>query len=425
MAEREGGFNRSLTRNPTLRYSRAFRVMKVAHVSYQRYPSPIHVGGGDVRRWQDLCSLSALGHEVHVIVCDPTNRRTPELDAVACSVTTLRSKAGIPGSPRWVLNRVFNPSSLALAQPDLNGLRTAVARAVEELDPDLIWAEEAFAALLSPEGPPLVHSHLDFLFKLRSVRSSSYDAKRLRRPHALSAKRLEALEIGVCKRAAHTMCASRSEADFLRDRQISASYLPVAGPTTPAPDYERLSPGRFFLFGNPNTAMRAARHDLRTRIWPEVMRRGLELQWHQLGKQPREGGDPSWSWLEEHFVMHGFVDRLEDVLLPGDASIMPYPFDTGGRAKFAVSAGYGVINVAYETTFECSEEFTHGVDCLAARDPAHFVDLLEELATDDGLRRRLAEGSRAVYDKCFTMEANYPEYERIIGIATSSRAGAA
>ena len=425
MAERRGVFNRPPAQDRTLRYSRPLRRMKIAHVSYQRYPSPIHVGGGDVRRWQDLCSLTALGHEVHVIVCDPSNPRTPELDSIASSVRTLRSDASIPGSPRWLVNRVFNPNSLALARPDVNGLRTAVVRVTEELDPDLIWAEEAYAALLSPDGPPLVHSHLDFLFKLRSVRGSSYDARRLHRPHALSAKQLEAVEISVCKRAAHTMCASRSEADFLRSRQISASYLPVAGPTTPNPDYDRLSPGRFFLFGNPNTAMRAARHDLRTRIWPEVVRRGLELDWHQLGKKPREGGDPSWSWLEEHFVVHGFVEHLEDVLLPGDASIMPYPFDTGGRAKFAVSAGYGVINVAYEKTFECSEEFTHGVDCLAARDPAHFVELLAQLATDDALRRRLAEGSRAVYEKCFTMEANYPEYERIIELATSRRAGAA
>jgi glycosyltransferase involved in cell wall biosynthesis len=372
-----------------------------------------------------LCSLAALGHEVHVVVCDPSNRQTPELDAIAHSVTTVRSRSVVPGSPRWAMNRLFNPSSLAFARPDLNGLRTTVVGIVNQIDPDLIWAEEAYAALLSPEGPPLVHSHLDFLFKLKSVRRQSYDARRLRRPYALSVRRLEELELDVCRRAAHTMCASRSEADFLRERRLSASYLPVAGPTTPAPDYARLSPGRFFLFGNPNTAMRAARHDLKSRIWPEIERRGLELEWHQLGKMPREGGDPSWSWLEEHFVMHGFVDELSDVLLPGDASIMPYPYDTGGRAKFAVSAGYGVINVAYETTFACSDEFTHGVDCLAARDPAHFAELLAELASDEALRRRLSEGSRSVYEKRFTMEALYPEYERIIELAARSRAGAA
>jgi glycosyltransferase involved in cell wall biosynthesis len=200
---------------------------------------------------------------------------------------------------------------------------------------------------------------------------------------------------------------------------ISASYLPVTGPTTPEPDFSMLSEGRLFLFGNPNTAMKAARHDLKDRVWPELERRGLTLQWHQLGKKPHESGDPSWEWLEQRFIVHGFVENLGDVLLPGDASIMPYPFDTGGRVKFAVGAGYGVVNIAYEETFECCEEFTHGVDCLAARDPAHFAQLVNEFVSDDALRLRLAQGSRAVYERHFAMEALYPKYERILGIASS------
>lgn len=97
---------------------------------------------------------------------------------------------------------------------------------------------------------------------------------------------------------------------------------------------------------------------------------------------------------------------------------MPYPFDTGGRAKFAVSAGYGVINVAYEKTFECSDEFTHGVDCLAARDALHFVELLRELVSDAAMRLRLAEGSRRVYEKRFTLEALHDEYVRILEAAS-------
>jgi len=394
--------------------------MRIAQVCFQRYPAPTHVGGGDVRRWQDLCSLRSLGHEVDVIVCDPTNERTPELDRIASSVAVLHSEEMRPGTPRWLASRVFNPSSLALAYPDLRGLQRSVSSVVDRIRPDLIWAEEAFAVLLCPEGVPIVHSHLDFHFKLRSVRSRSFASGRLRRPQVISAKRLQELEVDVCRRCAHTMCASSSEAEFLRGLGISASYLPVTGPTTPEPDYGRLSKGRLFLFGNPNTAMRAARHDLKSNIWPEIERLGLELQWHQLGKKPRKGSDPSWKWLEEHFVVHGFVHDLDDVFSPGDASIMPYPFDTGGRAKFAVSAGYGVVNIAYEKTFACSNEFTHRVDCLAAHNPSHFAELLGEFVSDDSLRLRLAEGSRAVYERHFTMEASYPRYERILDVATSS-----
>ena len=50
--------------------------MKIAQVSVARHPSPIHVGGGDVRRWQTLRSLRTLGHEVHVLTCDPVDEPT-------------------------------------------------------------------------------------------------------------------------------------------------------------------------------------------------------------------------------------------------------------------------------------------------------------------------------------------------------------
>lgn len=396
--------------------------MRIAQLCFQRYPSPKHVGGGDVRLWQTLCSLRALGYEVHVVVCDPMNERTSELDEIASSVITVHSKEMLPGSPRWLLSRVFNPSSLALACPDLRGLRGSASSFIDGIGiaPDVIWAEEVFSVLLADEdiGAPIVHSHHDFHFKLKAVRGRSLSRKRLHRPHALSSKRLREVEVDACRRAVHTVCASRSEAEFLQDLGISASYLPVSGPTIAEPDYDRLSDGRFFLFGNPNTAMKAARRDLETRVWPEVERRRLDLDWHQVGKPPPDTNEPSWKWLEERFVVHGFVEDLGSLFLPGDASIMPYPFDTGGRVKFAVSAGYGVVNVAYEKTFECSEEFTHGVDCLAAADPAHFVELLAELASEEALRRRLARGSRAVYERHFTMEALYPKYEHILDIAS-------
>lgn len=404
-----------ITRAPAPRYARLPVRMRIAQLCFQRYPSPRHLGGGDVRLWQSLCSLRTLGHQVDVVVCDPRNERTPELDRLASSVTVLHSKDARPGTLPWLASRVFNPSSLAMAFPDLRGLRDSVSSSLSEIatHPDVIWAEEVFSVLLADEEvqAPIVHSHHDFHFKLKSVRNQSERSKRLRE-----------LELDVCRRSAHTVCASRSEAEFLRGLGISASYLPVTGPTIPAPDYARLSTGRFFLFGNPNTAMRAARRELETRIWPEVERHKLDLDWHQLGKLPSNADDPSWRWLAERFVVHGFVEDLGELFLPGDASVMPYPFDTGGRVKFAVSAGYGVVNIAYEKTFECSEEFTHDVDCLAAKDPPQFAELLQQFASDDALRLRLARGSRAVYERHFTMEALYPKYEQILDIAVNPNA---
>jgi glycosyltransferase involved in cell wall biosynthesis len=257
---------------------------------------------------------------------------------------------------------------------------------------------------------------LDFMFKLRSVRRRSY-ASWLRRPDALTPSGLEKLEIDLCRHVAHTMCGSQTEADFLRSHGVSASYLPVVGPTVPRPSFDALPDCRLLLFGKPNTAMRAARHHLQSEIWPILERQGLDLDWHQLGDKPRPGADPSWPWVEANFTVHGHVDELGSVLRAGDASVMPYPWDTGGRAKFGVSAGYGVVNVAYDTTFLCASEFTPGEDSLAATSPEHFVELLRELTGDINFRRRLSEASRETYERHHTTEVQLPRYEEILHVA--------
>ncbi|MBW2546560.1 MAG: glycosyltransferase [Deltaproteobacteria bacterium] len=390
--------------------------MKIAQVCYRRYPSPVHIGGGDVRFWQDLRSLTELGHEVHVLTCDPRMQPTAKLEQVASTVTALHPQPPPKWSPNHWIARGFNPETVRLAFPDLFGLRSQTNAWLDELRPDLIWAEDASAVLLCGEHTPIVHSHHDFMFKLRPVRRR-FSKKRLRRPDALSMRALKNLEVRLCSRAAATVCASQSEADYLQKLGIDALYLPVTGETTPAPDFNDLSSGRLFIFGNPNTAMRATRHHLAAEIWPHIERQGLTFEWHQLGQPPRPGMDPSWPWVEEHCTVHGYVPDLADVLRPGDASIMPYPFDTGGRAKFAVSAGYGVVNIAYEETFKCASEFTHRENCLAARAPEHFVELLEEFCSDSTLRRHLAEGSRALYERHHTMEAQLPSYEGILSTA--------
>jgi len=391
--------------------------MKIAQVCYWGYPSPVHIGGGDVRRWQNLRSLTELGHEVHVLTCDPRKQPTPELESVASSVQTFRPDRPPKWSPRRWVARGFNPETLRLAFPDLLGLRTRTAAWLHELQPDLIWAEDASAVLLCLEHAPIVHSHHDFMFKLRPVRRP-FSKKRLRRPDALSMRALQKLEVDLCRRVATTVCASQSEADYLQELGIDAVYLPVTGETTQRPSFDDLSSGRMFIFGNPNTAMRATRQHLATEIWPIIERQGLSFDWHQLGKPPRPGADPSWPWVEEHCTVHGYVPDLADVLRAGDASVMPYPFDTGGRAKFAVSAGYGVVNIAYEETFRCAGEFTHEQDSLAAASPEHFVQLLDQFRSDARLRRRLAEGSRAVYERHHTMEAQLPHYEGILRAAS-------
>lgn len=398
--------------------------MKIAQVSDGRHPSPIHVGGGDLRRWQTLRSLRALGHEVHVLMCDPLDEPTEALNELASSVTTIRARPTKAWSPRRWIARGLNPETLRLALPNLFGLATQAEQYLRELNPDVVWAEAAYSVLLCPDHWPMVHSHHDFMFKLRPVRRKTFAGK-MRRPDALSPKALQKVEFDVCRRATLNVCASLSEAEQMRRLGADALYLPIAGENTALPDFGRLSPGRMLLFGNPNTAMRAARKNFAEEIWPLIERQPFHFEWHQVGKEPRPGADPAWPFIQKNFAVHGYVPNLDEVLRPGDASIMPYPFDTGGRAKFGVCAGYGVVNIGYEETFKCARELTHRENCLAAESAAHFVELITEYCSDDALRLRLAKGSRSVYEKHYTLEAQLSQYASVVEQAATTSAHAA
>jgi len=376
------------------------------------------MGGGDARRWQNLRSLKALGHEVHVLVSNPVDEATEKLRELASSVTTARARHTRAWSPRKWIDRAFNPETLRLALPNLFGLATQTEQWLQTVNPDVVWAEGAHSAILCSDHWPLVHSHHDFMFKLRPVRRKTF-AGGIRRPDAMSLKALEKLEFDVCRRAAFNVCASLSEAEQIRSLGVSALYVPIVGESTALPDFGRLSPGRMLLFGNPNTAMRAARSNLQKEIWPVIEKQPFHFDWHQIGRVPRSGADPSWSFIERNFTVHGYVPNLDEVMRPGDASIMPYAFDTGGRAKFGICAGYGVVNIGYEETFRCARELVHRENCLAATSPARFVELITEYCSDDALRLRLAKGSRAAYEEHYTLEAQLHNYELVLEQAST------
>lgn len=394
--------------------------MRIGLLTIARYPKTIARVGGDVRLWQSLASLVALGHEVHVIAIDPEGELEPAIEKLAASVTTLRTRIPPRTSPRWLPWRIFNHETLLLRFPDLFGHRTMVTRALDKLAPDLVWAEEQLTAVLVPERMPLVISHVDFFFRLMKVRDTY---RRLRRPNTMTNSQLERLEYALCRRARVTLVASETDAERFRERGVVAAYIPVVGPTLPPPDPRKLSPGRFFLFGKANTAMRAARQHFRTVVWP-LLDDELQRDWHQVGDPPRDPSvDPSWRWLTERFEVHGFVDDLSQLFMFGDASVMPYPIDASGHAKYSVGMGYGMVNIGYVQGYVSTPELVPGENCLAAATAPELVALLREYRADAALRRRLAEASRATYETKFSFEAQLANFEKLLG-SVAARASA-
>ena len=386
--------------------------MRIVFLTIDRYPKLIHRGGMELRAWQEYMSLVALGHEVHIVAVAPHDPLEEPLAAHAASITTIPDRVGKRGSLEWLLEKAFNRETLILRLPNVHGHRDAVRRALDRIKPDLVWAEEQLTGVLVPDGMPFILSHVDFFYRLMRVRSRY---RKVRKPNTMTNAGLERFEYDLSRRARTTVVASETDAELFQQRGISASYIPVVGATLPAPDRSQLSSGRFFLFGTANTAMRAARQHLRTELWP-ALDPALQQDWHQVGNPPSQQseGDPSWQWLAERFTVHGFVGDLGPLFQFGDASVMPYPIDASGHAKYSVVMGYGLVNIGYEPGFRSTPELVGGENCIAAKTTEELVAAMREYRADAKLRRRLAEASRATYEAKFSFEAQVKNFARVL-----------
>jgi glycosyltransferase involved in cell wall biosynthesis len=390
-------------------------MMRIAFLTLDRFPKARGRAGGDLRLWQDLASLVKLGHQVDLITISPDAEIEPAVRELAASVTTIPRQIPRKYSPGWWLTRAFNPETLMLRFPDAHGVKNQVTRALERARPDLVWAEEQLTAVFVPPHMPYVLTHVDFFFRLMNLRATF---RKLRRPNPMTNTQLERFEYELARRARVTLVASETDGELFRKRGIPARYIPVVGATMPPPDPTQFSSGRFFLFGKANTAMRAMRQHFRTVVWPQLDRE-LQQHWHQVGDPPRSvGDDPSWTWLTERFHVHGFVDDLAALFQLGDASVMPYPVDASGHAKYAVGMGYGMVNIGYQAAYRSTPELVHDRNCIAVETTDELVEGLRRFRADTKLRRRLAEASRGTYEQLFSFEAQLPKFAALLAEAT-------
>jgi hypothetical protein len=389
--------------------------MRILHVTYQSAPKRLAPGGGDLGMFQNLTAMAELGHEVHLAILGPREHPSAEVRARTRTVHEIAPAA--PPLPLRLIERLFNPETFALRFPSARGYARAIDRLARELRPDVIWADTIFPLAFAPRTRyPVVFGNYDFLFKLKTVRRQTR-ARKLRRAEAMSLAHLERFELTMAREAAHVMCVSASESEFLRERAIASTYIPIVGPTIMKPEQAVDTTPRLFLFGNHNTAHAAALHEIRHQLRPALDTAGVQCEWHQVGRAPAHP-DEDWKWMERTFDhVHGFVDDLSTIMRPGDLSIMPYRFDTGFRTKFAVAAGYGVASVGYVETFRCAPEFTDGVDCIAATAVDGLVRALARARTDRAWRMQLGTNARSTYERAFTFEAQIPRYAEVLGRA--------
>lgn len=387
--------------------------MRILQLCYGMPPRRNAANGGELRYWQNLASLVALGHEVHLVVCGSK-------DALESDDAQLPHSINYINGPQHPINRLVSwksvfrdDAAVEFFFPHTQTLRVEVAELAAKIQPDVVWADWIGAMPLVPRGIPAIYSHSDFYYKIFEVRGKA-KRRRLRWPDRQRFKRLPQIEMSLCAKAAHVICASASEKEQLENVAQASTYIPIVGPNIPRPESVAHQCPRIFLFGALfATSMKTAVQHLREEVWPLLDVSRTSPEWHQIGKGDATSAK-DWDWIRQKFICHGFVDDLSAMFRMGDASLIPYQENTGFRTKFISAAGHGVVNIGYEQTFRCAPEFTPGENCLAARTPREMAEMLNTYAGDLNLRRRLGEASRALYEDQFFFEAQLPKYSQVL-----------
>ena len=395
--------------------------MRVLHVCLGAVRRTAH-NGGQLRQWQNLAALTALGHEVDLVIYEALGydvELEPDVRHIAAGVHYLIGPAAVPTRLDSWHALVSNRAAVRfhLKWPDRT--RERLDRVLAQVQPDLIWAEGVGSMALLRTRLPVVYSHHDFLHKIVAVRQATR-GRTPRWPDRVRRWRFQRGELKLCARADHVVCVSDSERAQVATLEQRSSYIPICGPTVEALPRTAAGKARVFFFGNwGNTAMRSAARHCREAIWPLFAAAPPGVEWHQVG-DPERIPSENWRFVEKHFVCHGYVEDLASVFRLGDASLAAYQQDTGFRTKFVTAAAHGVVSIGYPQTFRCAPEFTAGRDCLVAGSPSDVVDLLVAYGRDADLRRRLGEAARALYERAFSFEAQLPKYERVLEDALSS-----
>lgn len=124
-------------------------------------------------------------------------------------------------------------------------------------------------------------------------------------------------------------------------------------------------------------------------------------------------------------VFRGQISPPDDEFLSSHVLIVPTPVDLGIRVRILTAFSYGCAVVAHAANAQGIPELEHGVNCLLAEDGATLAKHCAELAENPELRRKIAEGGRATFERCFSPATAGKDIVDMIAAAMAARAPAA
>lgn len=406
---------------------------------FESLPSVGH-GGGGVTAYAVLRSLQREGHAVAAFIL-PTAGRGASLSNEDADMALLADK-GIP---------VLWPTITAPAQPFTDQAQLAAYVQSESLrllkDAGRSFAADAAFAYHWPAAKAMVQAQLGVPtvglvgdpYHLPTLVRRRFNAR-----YASDEERA-ALNLSPAQEDAYMQQAVRDQVAILNGCDAAGAFaahhaamLAESGARcryvrTPVPDplkhgrppVERPRRFKIMHIGHLRGIATLTGVELLARdMLPELSRRltpdGFEL--HIVGGyHDTLPADLKQALTHPAVVFRGQISPPDAEFLSSHVLIVPTPVDLGIRVRILTAFSYGCPVVAHRANAQGIPELEHGVNCLLADDGETLARHCVALAEDEALRKRLEEGGRATFERCFSTATAGRDIVAMIGGLIAAR----
>lgn len=291
---------------------------------------------------------------------------------------------------------------------------------VENVQPDIIWAEHRYPALLanlSGYAAMTVYSHHDWEYRLMRYRPTQNPSFKRTARIAHSSFILRKVEHQLVQSCLGCVSGSNTELIEISELNVNSAYLPTCYEIVESPAHTEVNTTpRIVHFGSMSaTANRVGLERFLTITLPalrEICSDAPEL-WI-VGSVSNAHPKLEQLIAESGAVCAGFVENLSDVFNPYDIQVIPWEHDTGTRTRVAMLLNYRQVIVAHHNSVRGIKELVHGQNVIMVNDLKEMAHEIKMLIDQPDKRKELADNGRLTFEKSFTLDAMQPRFKEYL-----------
>ncbi len=300
-------------------------------------------------------------------------------------------------------------------KPELNvfnflnaGNKKIIEDIINTTGPDLIICEHFEPALFinfTDTSIPWVYCHHDWLYKLRKLKETGNSLKYLY--HNLLLKKSE---FNIVKRSAAVICLSEFERkEIISVGQENCMVQYVTYPTIArANENYNPRPSLVHFGGLGATANRLGLELFVKEVWEDIK---LAIPGIQL-KIAGDISSANESLLDKintdnSIISYGHVKDLNDVLVPNDIHIVPWPHPTGSRTRVPVALQFKQLLVATHNAICGFSELKNGINCITVNAVKDFGQVIPAIYFDKEKREKISANGKDTFFAYFSLNQSY------------------